>query len=359
MVILHTETLRHWGGQQNRVLIEAIGLAKRGHQVIIACRKGSILARKAEAAGIKVYEVNMVKQAHLSTVPKLIRIMKNEGVEIIVTHSSVDSWAGGIAAKLAGRRLVRFRHNLYPIGRDPLTKFIYAIPDRIVAISNTVKTVMKGYGIRGKRITVISDSVDIERFSPEAGDLRMELNLSPDTIIIGNTSSFTEVKGQESFLQAFNIISERSRCILLFAGRLDEPFRSRYLSYIKEELRDRVLFLGHRDDIPAVLKTFDIFVFPSIVEGLGTALLEAMAMGVSVAVSDIPTFRDLITDKENGVSFKVNNPEDIAEKVLYLIGNRDLREKFGRNARATALKSFTLDNMLDRTVMLYNEVLNG
>jgi len=359
MVILHTETLRHWGGQQNRIILEATGLSKRGHTVIIACRKGSVLARKAQEAGIKVYEVNMVKQAHLSTVPELTGIIKKEGVDIVSTHSSTDSWAGGIAAKLAGRPLVRFRHNLIPVGRGLLARFIYAIPDKLVAVSTTVEDVMTEKGINSKRIMVIPDSVDIGKFNPAVESLRKELNISPETVIIGNTSSFTEVKGQESFLEAFNSIHEQCPCILLFAGRLDEPFRGRYLSLVKEELRDRVIFLGHRDDIPSVLKTFDIFVFPSLVEGLGTALLEAMVMGVPVAVSDIPTFRDLIKEGENGVSFRVNNPEDMAEKVLYLMKNRDMRQQLGRNARTTALERFTLDTMLDKTLDLYNEVVHG
>lgn len=71
MMILHTETLKRWGGQQNRVLLESIGLQKRGHHVIIACHRSSMLAEKSRDAGIKTYEVNMVKQAHLSTIPRL------------------------------------------------------------------------------------------------------------------------------------------------------------------------------------------------------------------------------------------------------------------------------------------------
>jgi hypothetical protein len=118
MIVLHTETLKRWGGQQNRVLAEAVGLIKRGHKVVIACNRGSVLAKKADAAGIKVYEVNMAKHAHLFTIPTLVRIINKEDIEIVSTHSSVDSWAGGIAARLTGRYLVRFRHNIYPIGRQ-------------------------------------------------------------------------------------------------------------------------------------------------------------------------------------------------------------------------------------------------
>ncbi len=358
MVILHTETLKKWGGQQNRVLTECIGLDKRGHKMIIACHKGSILAQKANEAGIRVYEVNMVKQAHLITIPRLIKIIKNEDVDIVCTHSSVDSWAGGLAAKLTGRKLVRFRHNLYPIGVDPLTKLIYALPDMLIAVSNAVKKRMVDFGIDGGRIEVIHSSVDIEKFKPEVDDLREELGIPHDMVVIGNTSTFTEVKGQEFLLKAFNRIYKESPCILLFAGRINETAMNKCLSYVDEGLRDKVVFLGHREDIPGVLKTIDIFIFPSTLEGLGTALLEAMAMEKPVLVSDIPTFRDFITDGVNGLFFKAKNPEDIEEKVISLIRDENLKGLLGKNARRTILEKFSTDTMINQTEELYNQIIN-
>jgi len=359
MNILHTETLKKWGGQQNRVLSEAVGLKQRKHKVIIACHKGSVLARKSHEAGLKVYEVNMLKQAHLATIPRLIHIIKKENIDIVSTHSSVDSWAGGLAAKLSGRRLVRFRHNLFPIGKDPLTKLIYFLPDRIIAISNTVASVLKECGMNSGKLSTIPDSVDPEIFAPEVTDIREELNIADDTIVIGNTSTFTQVKGQEDFLKAFNRIREKINCILLFAGRLIEPSKSRYLSYVNKKYRDDVIFLGHRDDIPRVLNTIDIFVYPSILEGLGTALLEAMIMGRPVAVSDIPTFKDFISDKINGVYFRTGDPESIAEAVIMLIENVPLREEIGSSARTTALDRFALDRMIDLTEACYLEVIDA
>ena len=359
MTVLHTETLKRWGGQQNRVVTEAAGLNKKGHNVIIACHRGSVIAEKAREKGIKVYEVNMVKQAHVSTIPRLMSIMKKEGVDIVSTHSSVDSWAGGLAARLSGRRLVRFRHNLYPIGRDPLTRFIYSIPDRIIVISNAVRDVLAGCGLKKERLVTITSAVDAGRFDPSVPDLRDELGISRDTTVIGNTSTFTEVKGQEDLLQAFNIIGRNIPCVLLFAGSLEEPFKSRYLSYVDPGFRDRVVFLGHRDDIPRVLKTIDIFVYPSLLEGLGTALLEAMAMGKTAVVSDIPTFRDFIEDGVNGLFFRVNDPGDLAEKVLSLMRDKDPGRRLGENARATVLERFGIDRMVDLTESLYMEVLNA
>jgi glycosyltransferase involved in cell wall biosynthesis len=359
MVILETETLKRWGGQQNRVLAESVGLQQRGHRVMIACRTGSILSQKARQAGIKVYELNMVKNAHLSNIPKLISIMKKEGVDLVATHSSVDSWSGGLAAKLSGRRLIRFRQNLYKIGRDPLTKFIYSIPDRIIVSSDACRNVLRDCGVNNQKMVQIPDTVDMERFEPGVESLRAELNISDDVPIIGNTATFTEVKGQIYLLQAFNTICKKIPCILMFAGDIKEPSRSQHLSYVNEEFRDNVVFLGHRDDIPRVLNTLDVYVFPSYLEGLGTALLESMAMERPVAVSDIPTFREFIEEQSNGIFFKVKDPDDLAEKVISLLNDGALRGKLGKNARTTIQNNFSNQRMLDLTEALYNEVIDA
>lgn len=353
--ILHTETLKNWGGQQNRVLSECIGLNRRGHTAIIACHKGSMLAQKAKEAGIKTYEVNMVKQAYLTTIPKLVKIIKRENVDIVSTHSSVDSWAGGIAAKLTGKKLVRFRHNIYKIGKDPMTRFIYKIPDKIICISDEVKKTMIDCGVKNKNLVVINSSIDTDKFNPKNADgiSKSILSIPEGAVIIGNTSSFTEVKGQVFLLRAFNIIAKQKSCYLLFACRMTEHSKAKYLEFVEPALRDKVIFLGHRDDIPDVLKSLDIFVFPSFVEGLGTALIEAMAMEKPVIVSDIPTFRNFIEDRINGLFFTPKDPECLAEKILSLCIDRDLRIKLGENARKTVLEKFSLKKMIEETEALY------
>lgn len=358
MRILHTETLKKWGGQQNRVLVECQGLIRRGHTVVIACHEGSILAGKAKDAGITVYELNMVKQAHLVNIGRLMRIIRKERIEVVATHSSVDSWAGGIAAKLSGRRLVRFRHNLYPIGRDPLTRMIYVLPDRIVAIGDVIGETLERYGLRKEKISVIRSSVDVSRFEPRGDDLRQEIGIPDGAMVIGNTSTFTRVKGQEAFLSAFNTICGKTPCWLLFAGRLNEEAKKKYLPLVESGYRDKVIFLGHRDDIPRVLRTMDIFVYPSLLEGLGTALLEAMAMKRPVVASDIPTFRHFIRQEENGVLFSHDVPGDLAEKVVGLIGDEGMRKRLGEKARETVKRKFSPEVMMDKTEALYHAVLS-
>ncbi len=361
MNILHTETLKRWGGEQKRVLNECISLAKRGHKIVLVCNKNSMLSQKAKEAGIKVYELDFRKSKVIINILRLIKIIKKEEIEIVATHSSTDSWAGGIAAKLSGCKLVRFRHNLYPIGKDPLTRFIYKIPDRFIAVSSLVKNEIKKVNGKGENIIILPSGIDINKFNPEKAktNLKEELKLPPNSLIIGNTSSFTKVKGQKYLLKAFNKVFDTIPCYLVFACAINELPKQKYLSYVEEKLRDKVIFLGHRDDIPEVLSLYDVFVFPSYLEGLPQALTEAMAMKRAVALSEIDTFKEFIIDGVNGVFFKPCDPDDIAEKVIELLKDKEKRQRLGEEARKTVLERFTLEEMIEKTEKLYKELLNA
>ncbi|HYQ47878.1 MAG TPA: glycosyltransferase family 4 protein, partial [Thermodesulfovibrionales bacterium] len=154
-------------------------------------------------------------------------------------------------------------------------------------------------------------------------------------------------------------ICRRVPCYLLFAGRLNEESKKKYLPLVDRQYRDRVIFLGHRDDIPKVLRTLDVFVFPSLLEGLGTALLEAMAMKRPVVASDIPTFRNFIEQGSNGVLFSHDAAGDLSEKVVGLIRDEALRKQLGEKARETIIRKFSLEVMIRKTEALYRSVLHS
>ncbi len=364
MVILHTEDLKNWGGQQNRVLTECIGLDKRGHKMIIACHKGSMLAQKSKMAGIKTYELNMVKQAHLLTIPKLIRIIKEEKVDIVATHSSVDSWAGGIAAKLAGRKLIRFRHNLYRIGRDPLARVIYALPDRFITVNYTAAQVLIETGfIKPNKVKRVYGAVDCERFNPamvtdeEKKRLKQSFDIPEDALIIGNTSGFTEVKGQRYLLEAADkLLREKVNIFLLLVGRLGQ--KDKVLKMVNPQFHDRIKLPGLRADIPSLLSIMDIFVFPSTIEAFGNSLIEAMAMSLPVVVSDIPSFREFMADGQDGIFFKKADSDSLFNALMQLIYDPKTCAALGDHARKTVSKKFLYERMIDETESIYLNLMD-
>lgn len=365
MNILHTETLKLWGGQQNRVLQEAAGLNRKGHRVIIACHKGSLLSERAKEAGIKTYEVNMTKGSYLFTVPRLVSIIRREKVDIVCTHSSVDSWAGGIASLLTRRILVRFKHNLYRVKHDPPTRFIYSLPRMFITVNNTAADVLlkTGHITPGKTKRVYGaidpDKFNPDKFSKNAGrDLRHSLGIPENALIIGNTSGFTEVKGQRYLLSAANkLFRMYDNFYLLLVGRIGN--KEKVFGLVESEFRDRIILPGLRRDIPLLLSIMDIFVFPSTVEAFGNSLIEAMSMAKPVLVSDIPSFREFIEDKTNGIFFGSSNIESLLNAIINLIENTEQWQALGDNARKTVIEKFTPDRMLNETEDIYLDLMKG
>src|SRR5579872_4036410 len=115
MFILHTESSRGWGGQEIRILREAEGMRRKGHTVIFAVEKGGKLIAEARTRNFIVYEMRFKKPFALFTLIKLLRILYKQRIDLVNTHSSLDAWMGGIAAKILGKKVVRTRHLSTPI----------------------------------------------------------------------------------------------------------------------------------------------------------------------------------------------------------------------------------------------------
>src|ERR1700722_15634727 len=110
MRILHTESSKGWGGQEIRILQEALGMRKRGHEIILAVNRGGKLIAKARKEGFLVYEMPFNKHSAPITIMRLLKILKKHGIEIINTHSSLDAWIGGVSGRIANKRIIRTRH---------------------------------------------------------------------------------------------------------------------------------------------------------------------------------------------------------------------------------------------------------
>jgi hypothetical protein len=118
MRILHTESSSGWGGQEIRILREAEGMRQRGHEVFFAVAKGGGLVENARKKGFVVHEINFKKHFSPLCLFQLMNIIIKHEVDIVNTHSSLDAWLGGIAARICRRKIVRTRHLSTPIQRD-------------------------------------------------------------------------------------------------------------------------------------------------------------------------------------------------------------------------------------------------
>jgi glycosyltransferase involved in cell wall biosynthesis len=357
--VAHTDSSKGWGGQENRVLHESIGLKKLGARVLILCQPDSRLALRAQENGIEVRAVKMRKSFDLGAIWQIMRVIREERVDVVNTHSGRDSILAGIAARLSRLKpvIVRTRHLALPI----TSKFTYSVlPHQVVTVSEYVRQYLIGLGIREDHITAVPTGVDLSRFDPmtEAGTLKRELNLDANSPLVGTIAILRFKKGHHVLLEAIpRILEAVPDAIFVFAG--DGPQHENIAQVIGEKnLGSHVLLLGLRRDVPNVLKSIDLFALPTLEEALGTAFVEAMAMEKPVIGTRVGGVPEVVHEGENGLLVNPGDPTGLANAIIRLLSNPGLAKSMGQQGRTIATTEFTVDRMCLRMHAFYKTLLH-
>ena len=358
--LLHTESSKGWGGQENRILQESLGLSAYGVRVIILCQPGSMLEEIARSKGLEVKAAPMRKSYDLPSIFRIIRLIREERVDIINTHSGRDSLLAGISGRLSAGKpyIVRTRHLSLPI----TSRFTYSVlPHHVVTVSESVRRYLIDTGVPEGKITAIPTGIDVGRFIPGKGDggLREELALPPDVPVIGTIAIFRFKKGHRILLEAVpEILKVIPDAVFVFAG--DGPQRGNIEGKIRElGLGEKVRLLGLRNDIPAVLEAVDVFVLPTLEEALGTSFLEAMAMQKPVIGCNVGGVGEVIHHGVNGYLIEPGDTGSLAEAVVRILRDGGLAKRMGEEGRRIVERNYTVERMCERMLALYQSLLGG
>jgi glycosyltransferase involved in cell wall biosynthesis len=358
MRVLHTESSRGWGGQENRTLQEALQLRTRGVELSFACQPDSQLAQRAGAQGFAVDTLAMRNNLDMPAVARLAGIMRRRGAAIANTHSGRDTFLAGLAARLVRRRplVVRTRHLILPI--TSRTTYTW-LPDHVVAVSEALRRYLIHAGVPAHQVSAIPSGVDTERFDPQvhAGDLRHELGLPAAALLIGTVAILRVKKGHLDVLAAApRVLAEVPDALFVFAG--DGPQSDNLKREIAARgLEARVRLLGLRRDVPNVLKSLDLFVLPTHEEALGTSFLEAQAMGVPVIGTRVGGVPEAVRENETGLLVPAHDPAALAAAILALARDPDRRRAMGSAGREWVLAEHTVQRMGSRMLDLYLRLL--
>lgn len=208
------------------------------------------------------------------------------------------------------------------------------------------------------RITVIERGRDPIRLGAPSSERRdrsrKALGLDPDDRVLLSVGRQEYQKGQRYLLEAMRLLStDHAPVKLLVAGR--EGHATSELRGLASGLPS-VRFLGHRDDLPEILAAADVFVFPSLYEGLGGSLIEAMALGLPIVASELPAVREVLREGENALLVEPASPSAIASSIDRLAGDPALSERFGKRSREIFLERFTLERSAARMIELYERL---
>jgi glycosyltransferase involved in cell wall biosynthesis len=336
-MILHIETLKSWGGEQNKLLNELIILKEIGCKTILICNPNSEISKRAKEKNIRVIELEMNKKNYLKTIPYVKKILEKEKIKLAISHASTDSWILAIAGNLARNKplLFRERHNLFPV-KNWLSRIQHKkLFDGIFYISDAVKDYMLSIGVSESKLHKLFDAVDVEHFIKTKATIKEKFNIPRNDIVIGTFTSLTKSKGVYEFAEVSkNLLKEKSNLTIVFGGNYTQDVKNEIDKIFLEEKIDisKVIWTGFQKDAATIIKDFDIFLFLSHSEGLGTVILEAMASSLPIIVYDKRPMNDLVINNKNGFCIEYLNIKQLLQKTKELIDNKSLREKFGKES---------------------------
>ncbi|MCH9625067.1 MAG: putative glycosyltransferase EpsD [Chlamydiales bacterium] len=358
MKILHTESSPGWGGQELRILREAEGMRKRGHEVILAVQEGGGLVEPARASGFTVIELPFKKRNALQILYQLMRLIRKNAIEIVNTHSSVDAWLGGLAGKMSGCRVIRTRHLSTPIRRGLNSYFLYNwLTDYVVTTCESVVDVIRRQAkLPAHRCLSIPTGVDpslIEHTVEDIEAFRSSLGVRPDECLVGTLCVLRGWKGVSDFLRAAKLLEEvpHIKWVVVGSGVSEHHFRQEWEAL---GLQHKVYFTGHLAPPYTALAAMDIFVLLSWAhEGVSQASLQAAWLKKPLITTDIGGLKEVCLQNKTGIQVSIRSPEQVSEAVLKLSADKQLCVQLGKQAKELVKNKFTLEHMLDQMEAIY------
>ena len=353
--VLHTEASLGFGGQERRILRELEGLNPQRFRGLLLCQPGSKLGAVTQERGIPTHWLKLRSGYDPIAFFKIIKFLKRERVNIIHTHSSRDGWLVGAAGKWLGIPVFRTRHLLTRIGGP----FVYAhLADRVITVSEGVRQYLIEAGVPAKHIIAVPTGINLKRFNParpDLADVRNRLGIPRTAFVIGIVAVLRFPKGHRFLLEAVQrLVPEFPQLKLLIVGT--GPQERNIKNLIAElKLQDHVLMLGQQDNVPSILKALDAFVLPAQEEALGTALVEATAMGVPVVATQIGGIPEVVGDA--GLLFPSEDVDALVSQLRRLMRSPELAARMRAQGMERAHQLYDENLMVRRTEDLYLKAL--
>ncbi|MBN4066972.1 glycosyltransferase family 4 protein [Simkania negevensis] len=365
MKILHTEASPGWGGQEMRILKEAMGMRTRGHDVIAAITKGGGLVSPMRQEGFTVYELPLNKRHQLfKNAIGLASIIRKHAIDIVNTHSSLDSWVGGIVARLMRKKVVRTRHLSTNIRKGFNSIVLYGkLADGVVTTCEDAAAMIRQQAnlshIRCHSVPTGINTNELNIDHDTIQSYRQQIGVSAQDCLIGTLCFLRTWKGVQDLLKAAQMVKGQRHIKWVVIGR--GPSEGWLKSLAKElDVERQVVFFGHAD-IPALpLAALDVFALLSTGnEGVSQASLQAAYLQKPLITTPTGGLKEVCLDGITGCQVSINTPAAVADKAALLANNPQMRMDMGKKARQLVIEKFTIERTLDQMEAMYREVLGN
>jgi glycosyltransferase involved in cell wall biosynthesis len=377
--VLHLDISTEWRGGQQQLLYLTRGLEERGVVSVVAASQGSPLAQRLRRQDLPVLELPATPIFSPKLGRALHHILADRTWHVLHAHTARAHTLGFLAFRMPPPRpfhrpsfVVARRVDFVP-SRDPLTRLKYTNTGQtIICVSEAIRRILLVYGVAPDSLRVVRDGVqlpgtsqpgdplptdlDPQRCQQERLDLRAELGVPENALLLGNIAQLVEHKGHRYLLEAMTIIRRAvpsAHLVILGSGELEKDLRRRAELLA---LDGSVTFAGFRPDAARYLPALDLFVLSSVEEGLGTSTLDAQAAGIPVVVTRAGGSPEAMRDGETGLLAEPGDAAALAQQAIALLNDPARRARMGAAGRLHVAEVFTADRMVEETLATYREL---
>lgn len=361
--ILHTESSRHVGGQELRILLEMEGMRPLGFESVLAARSGAGILVEAARRGLEAYPIPMVNRFDPVSMAMLWRLMRDKSIDVVNAHGSRDAWNAFLVARLLGVRTVRARHVANPIRRHRLGRMIYGtLCDRVVTTGEAIRNGLIERGVAADKIDVVPTGVEIAKFAAAKRDsrLRREWGIPESAPLVGMVALLRGDKGPDVFLQACDLLLQKRSdawCVLVGDGPMRPCLEAMHAGIVH---KDRIVLAGHRRDIPEVFAELDVSVLASHkAEGVPQTILQSHAARVPVVASAVPGIGEVAREGETAFTAPPGDPASLAMAIGRALDEPERAKAQAAHGHALVADSYSVEAMLARMAGIYRDLVAG
>jgi L-malate glycosyltransferase len=360
MLTVQIDTGRTWRGGQNQVMLMTRGLRARGHRVVVVAHPEGELRRRL-GDGDDLVPIGPRNEIDLAAAWRLSRVLRDLSPAIVHVHDShaaaMAATALSFAAPVPRPPLVFARRVDFRLRGNSFSKWKYRQVDVFVAASGAIRAMLLEDGIPPDRVFAVHDGIDIERVEQaEAVNVREEFWFPPHSFVVGNIAALVPHKGQKFLVDAAAAViheAPEARFVILGEGDLRHDLEQQIR---RLHLGQHVVLAGFRPEVLGVLKGLDLFAMSSVTEGLGSALLDAMAAGRPIVATRAGGIPEVIVDGESGILVPPRDSRSLANAILALLRDPGRRALLARAGRARVAERFSIDRMVDATLDVYERL---
>ncbi|MBI4436485.1 MAG: glycosyltransferase [Candidatus Omnitrophica bacterium] len=370
--VLYIEAGSGSGGSSASLYRLAKVLQHHGVTPTVAVRKTGPNVEKLRELGVSIFTIpKFFGRGKLFIIPRLFAeilfltaLCLKEKVEIVHLNTGVASGlSGAAAAKCLGIPLVSHARGNETMFMGNLSRWASRWVDEYLCVSNAVRNVYRLDSLKGSRsVKTLYDGIDLREFEMNPSvrsDERQKLALPEGECAVGMIARFVEGKGHDQFLNAAQKVLEREKNVSFFLvgangkGAYEERIRNLAETL---SLGGKIRFIPWQSDVKPVMAAMDLVVLPSLGEGLGLAIAEAMALGKAVIATEVGGIPELVRNGQDGILIPPSDPSALAEAMKELITNHEKRKKMSESGRERILRHFSMARVAGEALETYERL---